>query len=181
MICAIPADKPAYMHSFGMTERYLVLAEFPLVVNPLRLKFSGKPFIQNYQWEKDRGVRFHVVEKDSGRVIAAKENKPCFSFHHVNAFEEDGHIVVDLAAYADASVIDQLYLSRLRSDQPVTATAKLTRFRMDLSGGTKVESAVLADASIELPRINYRRHAGRPIGSCMERGMSGRETSSITS
>ena len=141
VICTIPADKPAYMHSFGMTERYLILAEFPLVVNPLRLKFSGKPFIQNYQWEKHRGVRFHVVEKDSGRVIAATESDACFSFHHVNAFEEDGQIVVDLAAYPDAGVIDQLYLSRLRSDQPVTATAKLTRFRMDLSGSNKVRSA----------------------------------------
>jgi beta,beta-carotene 9',10'-dioxygenase len=162
VICTIPSDKPAYMHSFGMTERYVILAEFPLVVNPLRLKFSGKPFIQNYQWEKDRGVRFHIVDKDSGSVVGGKQSDACFSFHHVNGFEEDGKIVVDLAAYEDAGVVDQFYLSRLRSDQPVSATARLTRFRMDPSGGKKVESAVLADASIELPRIDYRRHAGRP-------------------
>jgi beta,beta-carotene 9',10'-dioxygenase len=49
VVATLPAERPAYMHSFGMTERYLVLAEFPLVVNPLRLKFSVKPFIRNYQ------------------------------------------------------------------------------------------------------------------------------------
>ena len=30
--------EPAYMHSFGLTERWLVLAEFPFVVNPLRAR-----------------------------------------------------------------------------------------------------------------------------------------------
>jgi beta,beta-carotene 9',10'-dioxygenase len=49
VVATLPAERPAYIHSFGMSERYLVLAEFPLVVNPLRLKFSGKPFIRNYQ------------------------------------------------------------------------------------------------------------------------------------
>ena len=64
------------MHSFGMTERYLVLAEFPRVVNPLRLLFSGQPFIRNYQWEPDRGVRFHVVEKEVGRVVRMARSAP---------------------------------------------------------------------------------------------------------
>lgn len=162
LICTIPVQKPAYMHSFGMTERYLILAEFPLVVDPLRLKFSGKPFIQNYQWEKERGVRFHVVEKDSGSLAARTESDSCFSFHHVNAFEEDGEIVIDLAAYPDSGVIDQFYLRKLRSDQPVTGTGRLTRFRLDLRGSNKVRSELLADAPIELPRIDYRRHSGQP-------------------
>jgi beta,beta-carotene 9',10'-dioxygenase len=42
--------EPAYMHSFGLSERWLVLAEFPYVVNPLRLAFSGRPYIENYRW-----------------------------------------------------------------------------------------------------------------------------------
>jgi carotenoid cleavage dioxygenase-like enzyme len=32
VVAEMPVDKPAYMHSFAMTERYLVLTEFPLVV-----------------------------------------------------------------------------------------------------------------------------------------------------
>ena len=55
VVATIPVERPAYMHSFGMTERYLVLAEFPLVVNPLRLKFGGEPFIRNYRWEPGAG------------------------------------------------------------------------------------------------------------------------------
>ena len=41
------------MHAFGMSERYLILAEYPLRVNPLKLALSGRPFIENYTWRAD--------------------------------------------------------------------------------------------------------------------------------
>lgn len=158
----VAARKPAYMHSFGMTERYLILSEFPLVVNPLRLRFRGKPFIQNYRWEPERGIRFHVVDKATGRVVKSARSAPFFGFHHVNAFETDDEIVVDMVTYPDVAVIDQLYLDRLRSDQPVTVIGKLTRFRMDMSGGEEARHETLSETSIEFPRIDYRNRVGRP-------------------
>jgi beta,beta-carotene 9',10'-dioxygenase len=159
VVATLPADRPAYMHSFAMSERYLVLAEFPLVVNPLRLKFSGKPFIRNYEWEPNRGVRFHVVEKDTGQVARTARSRAIFAFHHVNAFEEGDEVVVDMVAFPDSGVIDQLYLEHLRSAEPVTATGELTRFRIGSRGDASDER--LSQARLELPRINYRRRAGR--------------------
>jgi beta,beta-carotene 9',10'-dioxygenase len=160
IVTTIPVARPAYVHSFGMTENYLVLAEFPFVVNPLRLLFSGKPFICNYRWEPDRGVRFHIVEKDGGRVIRTARTDAQFAFHHVNAFEKNGDVVVDLVSHPDATVIDELYLDRLRSPHPVHATGKLTRFRI---GATEnVSGELLSDVPLELPRFDYRRFTGRP-------------------
>ena len=161
-VATIPVETPAYVHSFGMTERYLILSEFPLVVNPLRLRFSGKPFIRNYKWEPDRGVRFHVVEKESGRLVCTARSTAFFAFHHVNAFEDGDDIVVDIVAHPDSAIIDQLYLDRLRSSEPVTAMGKLTRFRIGASGtGDNVSGERLLEAAIELPRFDYRRRAGR--------------------
>jgi beta,beta-carotene 9',10'-dioxygenase len=160
VVATLPAERPAYMHSFGMSERYLVLAEFPLVVNPLRLKFSGKPFIRNYQWEPDRGVRFHIVDKETGQVVRTAHSRAVFAFHHVNAFEVGDDVVVDIVAFPDSTVIDQLYLERLRSAEPVTVTGKLTRFRICSSGDARAER--LSETAIEFPRINYRCCAGRP-------------------
>jgi beta,beta-carotene 9',10'-dioxygenase len=159
VVATLPAERPAYIHSFGMSERYLVLAEFPLVVNPLRLKFSGKPFIRNYRWEPDRGVRFHIVDKESGQVVRTARSRAVFAFHHVNAFEEGDEVVVDIVAFPDSGVIDQVYLGRLRSAEPVTFTGKLTRFRIGSSGDVSDER--LSEAPIEFPRINYRCSAGR--------------------
>lgn len=162
VLANIAVKRPAYMHSFGMTEHYLVLTEFPLVVNPLKLLLGGKPFIRNYEWEPERGVRFHIVDKKTGRVVKETRSDAFFAFHHVNAFEKDDAIVVDVVVYPDTTIIDQLYLRRLRSAEPVTAAGKLTRFSVDLNGRSEVREQLLSNAHLELPRINYRQRAGQP-------------------
>ncbi len=75
VVAEMPVDKPAYMHSFAMTERYLVLTEFPLVVDPLRLMLEVAPFIRNYRWVPERGLRFHVFDKDSGALVASRTGR----------------------------------------------------------------------------------------------------------
>jgi beta,beta-carotene 9',10'-dioxygenase len=155
----VRVDRPAYVHSFGMTERYLLLVECPLVVNPLRLRFGGKPFIRNYAWRPDIGTRFHILEKATGKVVRRARTDAFFAFHHVNAFEDGSDVVADLVTYPDAGVIDQLYLDRLRSSEPVTATGRLTRFRLGAAG---VRPEPLSPVPLELPRFDYDRRAGRP-------------------
>ncbi|YBV94241.1 carotenoid oxygenase family protein (plasmid) [Phyllobacteriaceae bacterium JZ32] len=165
VLAELPADQPSYMHSFGMSQRYLILTEFPLRVNPLRLALSGRPFITNYRWQPERGTIFTVVDKTSGTVVARAEAAPCFAFHHVNAFEEKDAVHVDFLAYPDAGVIDRLRLDRLRAGGPSSAVSTLTRFSMPLggadSGSQAVEGEILCDTPFELPRIDYLRRAGR--------------------
>jgi beta,beta-carotene 9',10'-dioxygenase len=155
-------DKPAYMHSFAMTERCLVLTEFPLVVDPLRLLLAGEPFIKNYRWAPERGLRFHVFEKDGGRLVASAAADPVFAFHHVNAFEDGDRIVVDFVAYPDTGIIDQLYLGRLRAGESIDATGVLTRYVVPLEDPGKVSATPINNKTmIELPRIDYDLVAGR--------------------
>lgn len=159
ILTSIAAKTPAYIHTIGMSERHLVLAEFPLVVNPLRLRFSSEPFIRNYRWQPQSGTRFHVIDKETGEVTRVAQARAFFAFHHVNAFDSGNEIVVDMVAFQDADIIDQLYLSRLRS-QVILSDGKLTRFRIGPHGDVREEP--LSDSAIELPRIHYRRHAGLP-------------------
>jgi len=160
-VAELPVDLPAYLHSFAMTERYLVLVEFPLVVSALALKFSGRPFIENYHWKPERGLRFHIVDKETGRELACARGEAAFAFHHVNAFEDGDGLVIDMIAYPDATIIEQLYLARLRKGTPLTATGELTRFRVPF-GDAHVTRRSLAAVPLELPRINYEARAGKP-------------------
>jgi carotenoid cleavage dioxygenase-like enzyme len=160
-VAEIPVERPSYMHSFGMSKEHLILSEFPLVVNPVDLRLAGKPFIRHYRWEPERGLHFHVVEKDTGRIVRSATADAAFAFHHVNAFADNGAIMVDFIAYPDASVIDQLYLARLRAGAPVSVTGKLTRFLIPLKSDAPVTRKVLVEAPIELPRINYETRAGK--------------------
>ena len=68
VIASLPVKEPAYMHSFGLTQRWLVLAEFPLVVNPLALALSGRPYIENYRWKPELGTRFTLVDRLTGET-----------------------------------------------------------------------------------------------------------------
>lgn len=164
VVAEMPVDKPAYMHSFAMTERYLVLTEFPLVVDPLRLMLGLAPFIRNYRWTPERGLRIHVFDKDSGALVASRTTGALFAFHHVNAYDNGGNVVIDVITYGDAGIIDQLYLSRLRAGLPVDATGSLTRLTVPIDRDAKVGVATLSAAMLELPRIDYARCAGRPYG-----------------
>lgn len=165
LIGAVPVKRPAYMHSFGVTERYAVLAEFPLVVNPLDLLLKARPFIDNYRWEPERGTRFTVVDLRDGSLRGQYESAACFAFHHVNAFEDGEELVVDLAAAEDPSLIDALYLDNIRSPEPRPAGSypSFTRHRIDLRGG-RVRTERPTAENLELPRIAYRDHNGRDYG-----------------
>jgi beta,beta-carotene 9',10'-dioxygenase len=142
-----------------MSARYLILAEFPLVTKPLRLLFSGRPFIKTYRWSPARGLRFTVIDKETGVTVKRSEAEPCFAFHHVNAFEQDGAIMLDLVAFKDARIIDALYLAELRAGKAVPQGV-LTRYTIPLGEGP-VSQQMLSAVALEFPRIAYRRLAGR--------------------
>ncbi len=152
--------EPAYMHSFGMTEHYIILVEFPLVVNPLSILLSGKPFIENFVWQPERGARFLVMDKRDGTLAATYESEAFFAFHHINAFEQDGDIFVDIAAYPDASLIQQLYLSNLLGPKGgAVAQGEYRRYHLP-AGRSTASYERQCDETIELPRINYERTNG---------------------
>jgi beta,beta-carotene 9',10'-dioxygenase len=161
LIASLPVGTPAYMHSFGVTARYIILAEFSLILpNVLAVAVGVKPFIENYRWMPDRPTRFIILDKDSGAVAATVETEPFFAFHHINAFERGDEIVLDVAAYPDSSLIDQLYLDALRGEDAGVTSGEFRRYRVPLKNGSQATYEVIGDQPIELPRINYRPHNG---------------------
>ena len=157
-LASIPVQEPAYMHSFGMTENWVILAEFPLVVNPLRLAFRLKPYIENYRWEPQRGVNFILVNKRDGSV-KRWQAAAFFAFHHINAFEAQGDVVVDICALPDTRMIDAFYLDKMRTGEPIPG-AEFRRYQLPAARPT-ADYEVIVNANIELPRINYTQANGR--------------------
>lgn len=160
LIGALPVKRPAYMHSFGMSERYVVLAENPLLVHPMSIPLSKKSFIDNYEWKPERGTRFIVIDRHSGELRGTYEADPFFCFHHVNSFERDGELVVDLIAYEDPSVIHRLDMDRLRAGEGAIRTT-LRRYVIALDSGRVERQDIAPQISPELPRINYARNNAR--------------------
>jgi beta,beta-carotene 9',10'-dioxygenase len=160
VIATMPVREPSYMHSFALTPRYALLLENPLVVNPLRLALSGKPFIHNYRWKPELGVRIHAFDRATGALHRTWVADPFFVFHTINAFEDGDDVVVDLCAHADDTIIEMLELDRLRAGTNHSSlAARPLRLTLPAGGGRAV-SRELADVDLELPRINYRARNG---------------------
>lgn len=164
LIAKIPVDKPSYMHSFSITENYVIFTEYPYVVKPFEIITSGLPFIENYKWLPEQDTRFTVVNRKTGEVTGTYHTRPFFSFHHTNAFEQDGKIYIDMVCYPDAKVIGEIAShfeptsqeNKDKSSNPF----KVTFERFEIANG-KVSSDVLLNASVEFPRINSN-YDGRP-------------------
>ena len=154
IIARIPVEEPAYMHSFAVTENYIIFTEFPFVVKPLDLLIKGQPFIKNFAWKSEKGTQIIVINRHDGNIVGKYTTKSFFSFHHANAFEKDDIIHMDIVTYENANIITGKYLYfDFNQESDNNSQSKLERFYLSLKDG-KVRSEILLSKSIEFPRIN---------------------------
>jgi beta-carotene 15,15'-monooxygenase len=156
-VATVPTERPAYMHSFALTPRYVVLTEFPLRLDPLRFLKPGRQpaFIEQFEWEPDRGTRIVVVDRTTGAVVAEPVTDAVFGFHHVNAFERDGgaEIVFDLETVPDATTIDSLYLENVRAGEMGAIVGQVDRFTVELGDPHGSGRYDTADAAVTRERL----------------------------
>ncbi|WP_336344293.1 carotenoid oxygenase family protein [Halalkalicoccus ordinarius] len=163
-IARIGADEPAYMHSFALTDHYVVLTEHPFTVPPTRL-LGDRPFIENFRWYPERETRFLVVDRRTGETVAAPSVPPFFTFHHVDAYERASQLVLDLVAFEDHSFVESLALANLRSRSPAIPGGELRRYRIDLDAETASDETLFS-GPIEFPTIHYAEANTHPYRYC---------------
>ncbi|XP_047447574.1 beta-carotene 15, 15-dioxygenase 2, like [Mugil cephalus] len=123
VICSIRAAeprKPSYYHSFVMSENYIVFIEQPIKLNLMMMllyRIMGKSFDKIMSWEPQYGTVFHLVDRHTGKESEVKyKAAPMFTLHQINAFEEDGFLVMDLCCGDDGAVIGDFTLENLRRE-----------------------------------------------------------------
>lgn len=153
LISKIPVDEPAYMHSFALTQNFIILTEFPLTVKPLDFIIKDRPFIENFTWHPSRGTRFIVVERNTGQVQGCYQTRPFFAFHHANAYEEGEKLHLDIVTYDDPSIICKVARHFEGTCDEASIQTKLERFTLDLCTGEILSDVLFAEPA-EYPRIN---------------------------
>lgn len=166
VIASLPVARPAYLHSFGASENYLILVEMPFRINPWAMFFgavTGIPFIENFHWTGE-DAKFTVVAKDSGAVTGTFHAPAFFAFHHVNAVEDgEGAITLDIVAYRDTEVIDRTYFKALLGpDGGSLPASHLMRYQVPIRGaGALMPPQQLAAPAFEMP-VMHPRLLGKP-------------------
>jgi carotenoid cleavage dioxygenase len=104
---------------------------------------SGMP----YRWAPERQARVGVLPREgSAADVRWFEVPQCYVFHPLNAYDDDGRIVLDVVRHAS------VFNSGLRI---VPETPSLDRWTVDLGAGQVTEER-LDDTAQEFPRVDER-------------------------
>lgn len=150
-----------YVHSFAITDRYAVVSLPPVGVSLgklLRGSVTGGTFLDAFEGY-DEQAQFVVLDRATGDHVGTVPADPFFVYHHANAFETNGAVVVDCIAYPDERAITGLTFPELLESEATAPPGDLVRFRVPLSGGS-VERTTLREGPMEFPMIEYGRDNG---------------------
>ncbi|EFJ10893.1 hypothetical protein SELMODRAFT_127411 [Selaginella moellendorffii] len=146
--CKGPA--PGWIHSFALTENYIVIPEMALRYSTKNLlKAEPCPYYK-FEYMPEHGSYLHVMDRKSGKVVNVVEVPNFLMFHFINAYEETGEdgkprIVADCCEHlSNPIILRRMELAELRSKGKEMPYARLGRFKIPISGGGKgtLENAV---------------------------------------
>lgn len=146
----------SYTHSFAITEKYIIFLEQPLLVNGFKLATctpKGKALNECLEWHPNEPTRFHVIEKSTGNHYKLKyQSDALYHWHTINAYEDGDHIVLDVVAYDDASVIEKYFLTRMRANEWDNSCPPVPR-RFVLPLGDEAVRQVIASSNQSNPTV----------------------------
>ncbi|MFK7988030.1 MAG: carotenoid oxygenase family protein [Sandaracinaceae bacterium] len=147
---AIELPAPRLPHDMAFTENHAVLMDLPVWYRPEALK--ARKWMVDFH--PDQPARFGVLpRRGDGAAIRWFEAEPCYVYHVVNAWEEDGSVVmigcrcddpIGTPRPEDGPFAQAMATLRLR--------AHLYRWRFDLTTG-QTHEAPLDDLNAEFPSI----------------------------
>lgn len=121
VICSIPAAeprKPSYYHSFVMSENYIVFVEQPIKLDLLKFmlfRIQGKSFHKVMTWEPKYNTIFHLVNRHTGKASEVRyQCAPMFTLHQINAYEDNGFLVMDMCCGDDGDAVGEFTLENIR-------------------------------------------------------------------
>ena len=125
--------EPGYMHTFAITENYAIMIEQPMTVNvgtALNSILRQKAMCHALKWYDDSTTNFHVINRRTGdRLKVPFKAKGFFYLHTINAYEDEGHIVIDICCYDNPNMLYCMELENLKTAQSQEAYATLFRGR----------------------------------------------------
>lgn len=152
---AVDAPYAVMAHDMAITENYAIFIWAPAWFDGATI-LGGGSFSESLRWQPERGLRFGIRRREAGaktRWFTAPT--PGYIFHHGNAYEENGKIVMDTCTYLDGqALLDSLAgwrSARVRSGN----LARPFLYELDLASGACNERQ-LGERGAEFPRIDDR-------------------------
>ncbi|MCS3748370.1 carotenoid cleavage dioxygenase [Xanthomonas arboricola] len=144
-------DAPAYLHSFAMTDRHLIL-----VMAPYRRLDGDGAFFEQLRFTPDAPCRIAVVPKDALDQPRWFEADFAVAYHVADAYAQQNRIVVRAIVHTDPEEARSPMRAAMRGDpHAAPAPVQLRSLHLDLANG-RAHWQVHPVDNLELPLFDHR-------------------------
>lgn len=127
-----PVDGFAFIHDFVITPHYVIFFQAAVKFNPLPYVLGLKGAGECVHFQADQPTTMLVISRDPANPqVQTLTAEAGFVFHHANAFEQDGQIIVDSVCYQSIPQV-QPDVDYKNVDFSALDPGQLWRFRLDL-------------------------------------------------
>jgi carotenoid cleavage dioxygenase len=138
----VPVPGPTMMHDFMITREHAVFMDLPVVFSLERAMRGEVPLY----WDESYGARIGILPRPpDGASVRWFEIDPCYVFHPMNAYAEDGKVVCDVGRH------EYMWRESMNDFAP----SYLWRWSFDLASG-RVREEQLDDRPHGFPRVDDR-------------------------
>jgi all-trans-8'-apo-beta-carotenal 15,15'-oxygenase len=158
----LPLPYPCSIHDFGLSGRHAVFHVAPYLLDVAAVLRDGATVMDALRWEPERGSQLLIADRDSGSEVARLPIAGDYCLHHINAFEDGPHLVVDILEL-ERPVYDQYQvLPDLFHDVSPGRPVRLV-IRLHGTGAPRLErrETIAYDRAPDFPVVRPQE-AGRP-------------------
>ena len=142
----------AFLHDFAITPNYCVFVQNPVSFNPIPFVMGFKGAAECIQFNPKQPTKIVVIPRNGTDEVTFFDTDPCFVFHHANAHEADGKLVLDSICYDEFPTLgDAKDYSEVDFDH--VPASQLWRFTVDMQTA-QVTKDVLIERYCEFPTIH---------------------------
>ena len=142
----------AFLHDFAITPNYCIFVQNPVSFNPLPFVMGFKGAAECIQFNPKNPTKIVLIPRNGEGEVQFFDTDPCFVFHHANAFEQDGQLILDSVCYDSFPTLDDAEDYSTVDFDHVPAS-QLWRFTVDLTT-EKVDVEKLIERPCEFPTLN---------------------------
>lgn len=160
-----PVPRMVYIHDFAVSEHFIVVLLHPAMISPVPFLTGLRSFTDSIRWTPEAGNLVMIMDRHGERDPVFLEAPAAYMWHALNAYEEDGEIVVDFAGYDAPDHMfgsDPILSTVMHGETGADGTAgTLRRYRLDPAAG-RVDVDTLFSINLEFPYVHPvrvgRRH-----------------------
>lgn len=154
-ILATFKGNPAYLHSFFLTENYVVLCVWNSHISwgGLSILYHKNILDALAPFDSSSKAKWYVVDRAGKGLVATYESDPFFCFHTINAWEQPSSsdatksdIICELSLYENLDVVHRFYYDNIMSTQDASKAYE----------GKKRQSCLPHHAQFRLANVNSR-------------------------